>query len=84
MKRGILYIMNNTIDIQNIFSSIAENYDKLNSILTFNIDKVWRKKAIKVCDLKVNNKVLDLCCGTGQMINYACKKVGKIKVKYAE
>ncbi|OAA90614.1 bifunctional demethylmenaquinone methyltransferase/2-methoxy-6-polyprenyl-1,4-benzoquinol methylase UbiE [Clostridium ljungdahlii] len=70
-------MMNNTIDVQNIFSSIAENYDKLNSILTFNIDKVWRKKAIRVCDLKVDSKVLDLCCGTGQMINYACRKVGK-------
>lgn len=70
-------MINNTLDVQNIFSSIAEKYDKLNSILTFNIDKIWRKKAIKVCDLKINNKVLDLCCGTGQMINYACKKVGK-------
>ncbi|KZL91473.1 bifunctional demethylmenaquinone methyltransferase/2-methoxy-6-polyprenyl-1,4-benzoquinol methylase UbiE [Clostridium magnum] len=68
---------NNTIDVQNIFSSIAEKYDKLNSILTFNIDKLWRKKAIRVCDLKVNDKVLDLCCGTGQMIDYACRKVGK-------
>lgn len=68
---------NNTIDLQNIFSSIARKYDKLNSVLTFNIDKMWRKKAIKACNLKVNDKVLDLCCGTGQMINYACKKVGK-------
>lgn len=70
-------MMNNTIDVQNIFSSIAEKYDKLNSILTFNIDKLWRKKAIRMSDLKVNDKVLDLCCGTGQMIDYACRKVGK-------
>ncbi|NMM63324.1 bifunctional demethylmenaquinone methyltransferase/2-methoxy-6-polyprenyl-1,4-benzoquinol methylase UbiE [Clostridium sp. P21] len=69
--------MNTTIDVQNIFSSIAEKYDKLNSILTFNIDKLWRKKAIRMCDLKVNDKVLDLCCGTGQMIYHACRKVGK-------
>lgn len=70
-------MINNSIDIQNIFSSIAENYDKLNSILTFNIDKLWRRKAIRECELKLNDKVLDLCCGTGQMIHYACKKVGK-------
>lgn len=70
-------MVNNTIEVQNIFSSIAEKYDKLNSVLTFNVDKMWRKKAIRECALKVNNKVLDLCCGTGQMINYACKKVGK-------
>lgn len=70
-------MMNSTVDIQNIFSSIAAKYDKLNSILTFNIDKIWRKKTIRVCNLKNNDKVLDLCCGTGQMIHYACKKVGK-------
>lgn len=77
MKEGILHMVNNSIEVQNIFSSIARKYDKLNSVLTFNIDKIWRKKAIQVCDLKSNDKVLDLCCGTGQMINYACRKVGK-------
>ena len=70
-------MVNNTMDVQNIFSSIAEKYDKLNSILTFNIDRLWRKKAIQLCDLETNDKVLDLCCGTGQMVNYACRKVGK-------
>ncbi|OAA92382.1 bifunctional demethylmenaquinone methyltransferase/2-methoxy-6-polyprenyl-1,4-benzoquinol methylase UbiE [Clostridium ljungdahlii] len=70
-------MVSNSLEVQNIFSSIAEKYDRLNSILTFNIDKLWRKKAIRVCDLKVDSKVLDLCCGTGQMINYACRKVGK-------
>ncbi|MDT8718625.1 bifunctional demethylmenaquinone methyltransferase/2-methoxy-6-polyprenyl-1,4-benzoquinol methylase UbiE [Clostridium sp. 19966] len=64
-------------DVQGIFSSIAKRYDLLNSILTLNIDKVWRKKAIKLGKIKKNNKVLDLCCGTGRMIDYECKAVGK-------
>lgn len=33
-----------TTDVQSIFSSIANKYDKLNTILTLNIDKLWRKK----------------------------------------
>lgn len=70
-------MVSNSLEVQNIFSSIAKKYDILNSILTFNIDKLWRKKAIRVCNLKVDSTVLDLCCGTGQMINYACRKVGK-------
>lgn len=67
----------NTSEIQNIFSSIANKYDTLNSVLTLNIDKLWRKKALKICNLKENNKALDLCCGTGQMVHYLCKTVGK-------
>jgi len=34
------------INIHDVFSSIAPKHDKLNTILTLNIDKLWRKKAI--------------------------------------
>ena len=64
-------------DVEKVFSVIAKRYDMLNSILTLNIDRLWRRNAIKICDIKEGQKVLDLCCGTGQMINYECKAVGK-------
>ncbi len=38
--------MNNNTNVYNIFSSIADNYDKLNTILTLNIDSYWRKKPL--------------------------------------
>lgn len=66
-----------TMEIQDIFSSIANKYDSLNTILSLNIDKTWREKAIKMCNLKDGHKLLDLCCGTGQMVDYACRSVGK-------
>lgn len=66
-----------TTDINNIFTSIASKYERLNTILTLNIDKIWRKKAITLCHLKEGDRVLDLCCGTGQMMEYACKIVGE-------
>ncbi|MCB2353602.1 bifunctional demethylmenaquinone methyltransferase/2-methoxy-6-polyprenyl-1,4-benzoquinol methylase UbiE [Clostridium estertheticum] len=70
--------MSETItDVQGIFSSIATKYDKLNAILTLNIDKLWRKKAVKLCNIKENDKVLDLCCGTGKMIELECRAVGE-------
>jgi demethylmenaquinone methyltransferase/2-methoxy-6-polyprenyl-1,4-benzoquinol methylase len=66
-----------TADVQNIFDSIAGRYDTINTILSLNIDQQWRKKAIQICNLKENQKVLDLCCGTGQMVYYECKAVGR-------
>lgn len=68
---------NNTSDIEKIFSAIAKRYDILNSILTLNIDRLWRRKAIRICNISEGQNILDLCCGTGQMINYECKAVGK-------
>ena len=55
-------------NVNNFFSSIAKRYDRMNMLLTFNIDKIWRKKAIKLCNIKKGYKVIDLCCGTGEMI----------------
>lgn len=66
-----------TTDVQSIFSSIANKYDKLNTILTLNVDQIWRKKAVKLCNIKENDKVLDLCCGTGKMIELECRAVGE-------
>ena len=64
-------------DVQSIFSSIANSYDKLNTILTLNIDRLWRIKAVNLCNIKENDRVLDLCCGTGKMIELECKAVGE-------
>lgn len=66
-----------TADVQRVFSSIADNYDRLNTILTLNIDQRWRKKAVKVCAIKENDRVLDLCCGTGKMVELECRAVGE-------
>ena len=33
--------------IRKLFDNIAPDYDKLNHILSLNIDKGWRKKAVK-------------------------------------
>ena len=69
--------MNDNLNVYNVFSSIANKYDAINTVLTLNIDRLWRKKAISICNLKEKDKILDLCCGTGKMVEYACKTIGK-------
>ncbi len=52
--------------IRKLFDNIAPDYDKLNHILSLNIDKGWRKKAVReLVDVKEPLKVLDVACGTG-------------------
>ena len=49
-----------------MFDSIAGDYDSLNHILSLDIDKIWRKKALKrIVDAPAPALVLDLACGTG-------------------
>lgn len=49
-----------------MFDSIAGDYDALNHILSLDVDKIWRKKALKqIVDAPAPAQVLDLACGTG-------------------
>lgn len=49
-----------------MFDSIADDYDALNHILSLDVDKIWRKKALKqIVDAPAPIQVLDLACGTG-------------------
>lgn len=52
--------------VRRTFSEIAPRYDLLNHLLSLNIDKGWRRKAI--AELRVNRRpggrYLDLCAGT--------------------
>ena len=52
--------------VRKLFDNIAPDYDRLNHILSLNIDKGWRKKAVReIIDEAKPLKVLDVACGTG-------------------
>ncbi len=51
--------------VAEMFDSIAGNYDFLNHFLSLNIDKIWRKKAIKIVKHLNPQYILDVATGTG-------------------
>ena len=64
--------------VRKLFDNIAPDYDKLNHILSLNIDKGWRKKAVRnLVDTQESLKVLDVACGTGDFTIEIAQKVGK-------
>jgi demethylmenaquinone methyltransferase/2-methoxy-6-polyprenyl-1,4-benzoquinol methylase len=53
------------------FAEIAPRYDLLNHLLSFNIDRGWRKVLLRRLEDKLQQpeaKILDLCCGTGDVL----------------
>ena len=50
-----------------MFAAIAPRYDATNRILTAGADEGWRRRAVTELALETDARVLDLCCGTGDL-----------------
>jgi demethylmenaquinone methyltransferase/2-methoxy-6-polyprenyl-1,4-benzoquinol methylase len=50
-----------------LFTDIPPRYDLINRLITLGMDKGWRRKAAIECLSGRPQKVLDLCCGTGDL-----------------
>lgn len=56
--------------VRAMFAEIAPSYDKLNHLLSVNVDKLWRRFTVgKLKDAlaRPNALALDLCCGTADL-----------------
>lgn len=53
--------------VEAMFDQIAPRYDFLNHFLSFGIDRLWRKRAVKKLKPFSPNKILDLATGTGDL-----------------
>src|SRR6202051_1086642 len=56
--------------VREMFTSIAPRYDLLNHVLSCNVDRLWWRRTARKFDAILKRpgaRVLDLCCGTGDM-----------------
>jgi demethylmenaquinone methyltransferase/2-methoxy-6-polyprenyl-1,4-benzoquinol methylase len=62
--------------VKNMFADIADDYDRINSILSFGIHHAWRKKTVLESGAKPGDHVLDCATGTGDLAIEFKKAVG--------
>ncbi len=56
--------------MREMFSRIAPRYDLLNHLLSFSLDRIWRRRTARHFHhilMQADARVLDLCCGTGDL-----------------
>ena len=51
--------------VERMFDRAARRYDLLNRLLTFGLDRRWRRRSVRLLDLPPGSLVADLACGTG-------------------
>jgi demethylmenaquinone methyltransferase/2-methoxy-6-polyprenyl-1,4-benzoquinol methylase len=62
--------------VHTLFTNIAHRYDLLNTVLSLNRDKHWRRFAVGRCGLKSGGCGIDVCCGTGMLALEQARIVG--------
>jgi len=58
------------VRVREMFTRIAPRYDFLNHLLSFSLDRIWRRRTAKRflhILRRPDARVLDLCCGTGDL-----------------
>lgn len=67
-------------EVGQMFDDIAGKYDLLNHLLSLGIDRLWRRKAVRIIGTNTKNpRILDVATGTGDLA-IACLKLNPVKV----
>lgn len=74
--------------IVSMFNDIAPTYDRANRVLSMGVDTFWRKKACDLaygyCASKELDSIVDVACGTGDMMGYWKRRAETSGVRVAE
>ena len=62
--------------VHDVFEKISADYDKMNSVISFNQHKKWRDDIMRRMAVRKGAKALDVCCGTADWTIALAKAVG--------
>ena len=53
--------------VRDLFEQIAPAYDRLNDLLSLGLHRLWKRQAVAWLQPRPGQRLLDLCCGTGDL-----------------
>jgi demethylmenaquinone methyltransferase/2-methoxy-6-polyprenyl-1,4-benzoquinol methylase len=61
--------------VRELFERIAPRYDQLNDLLSLGLHRIWKRQAVAWLRPRPGQRLLDLCCGTGDLALILAAKV---------
>jgi len=53
--------------VNDLFAAIARRYDLINDLQSFGLHRLWKRRVVRLAQLKSGDRALDVCCGTGDI-----------------
>ena len=60
--------------VQDVFTDVAKNYDKMNDLMSFGAHRLWKSELINFMNIQKTDKIIDVGSGTGDLVNLLLKK----------
>ncbi len=77
MKKGESMKQSKEERVHHVFETIYNRYDFMNSVISFQRHKSWRKDTMKRMNVQPGQQALDVCCGTADWTIALADAVGK-------
>lgn len=62
--------------VRGLFAGIAHRYDLTNDVMSFGLHREWKKRVLKIAEVRSGHTVLDLAAGTGDLARSAAAAAG--------
>ncbi len=66
--------------VEQMFDNIAPTYDKLNHIMSLNIDRMWRRRVVRIVRRAGVSKMVDVATGTGDLAIAIAKRCDRTHI----
>lgn len=66
--------------VRNMFDNIAPTYDRLNHLLSFDIDRHWRRRTVRRAASRSPHRILDLATGTADLAIALARRIPEASI----
>ena len=71
------YLQNKKGLVQNVFNRVYDRYDLMNDFMSLGIHRLWKKNLINMMNPSLNQNLIDVACGTGDIARLFLKYVNE-------
>ena len=53
--------------VNDLFARVAPRYDLINDLQSFGLHRLWKRRVLRLAQVRPGERALDVCCGTGDL-----------------